>query len=218
MILCAKTLERLRELINEETEYRSGPKLITFFNNLGFRDVYGAGFPSRWRYTDEKLQLINGTPNLDKCIKDLFSPVNFIGRYEELDRHISNLNQFMAFDKWEVTRNNADISFKKLSEIIIAPTKLEEDEEQFLKQQLSTIDLTELKFPYGITETLNHRIEEIERCYQAGAPLSVIFLAGSSLEGILLGVATQNPKEFNQSPLSPKKDGKVKSFSGMEFV
>lgn len=69
MILSEKTLEKLRVLINEDTEYRSGPKLVQFFNDLGFQDTYGQGFPSRWMYTDEKLNVINGSPQLDRCIK-----------------------------------------------------------------------------------------------------------------------------------------------------
>ena len=45
------------------------------------------------------------------------------------------------------------------------------------------------------------------------APMAVIFLSGSSLEGILLGIALKYPKEFNQSKSSPKeKEGKVKPF------
>ena len=40
MIISQKTIEKLRELINEETEYRSGSKLVAFFNQYGFRDVY----------------------------------------------------------------------------------------------------------------------------------------------------------------------------------
>jgi hypothetical protein len=58
MILQQKTLETLRNIINEETEYRSGPNLVNFFNELGFNDSYGQGFPSRWKYTDDKLTLI----------------------------------------------------------------------------------------------------------------------------------------------------------------
>ena len=99
MILNGKTLEKLRELINEETEYRSGPQLVKFFNSLGFFDSYDQGFPSRWKYTDEKLSLINGSPELDECIKDVFSPANFIGKVGELDKHISEFNQYLTFDK-----------------------------------------------------------------------------------------------------------------------
>ena len=50
MILQDKTLEKLRLLINEETEYRSEPQLVNFFNDLCFNDSYGQGFPSRWLY------------------------------------------------------------------------------------------------------------------------------------------------------------------------
>ena len=109
MILQAKTLEKLRLLINEETEYRSGPKLVSFFNDLGFNDSYGQGFPSRWIYADERLNKINGTPELDKCIKKVFAPVNYIGRFSELDDFIKDFNQFLAFDKWKVYSSDLSI-------------------------------------------------------------------------------------------------------------
>lgn len=32
--------------------YKSGPKLVNFFNQFfGYSDVYQQGFPSRWAYT-----------------------------------------------------------------------------------------------------------------------------------------------------------------------
>ena len=52
MILSKRTLEKLREIINGDgtDDYKSGPQLVAFFNNLGFNDQYGQGFPSRWLY------------------------------------------------------------------------------------------------------------------------------------------------------------------------
>ena len=93
MLLNKKTLERLRCIINADgtVDYRSGPKLVEFFNALGFRDSYGRGFPSRWAYTDEKLARINGTPELDKCIKNVFAVINYVGRIQELDDQIADL-------------------------------------------------------------------------------------------------------------------------------
>lgn len=117
MIISSKTSEKLRNLINEETEYRSGPNLVKFFNVLGFKHSYGQGFPSRWKYTDDCLEIINGTPQLDKCIKEAFNPVNFIGRISELERLIAEFNQYLAFDKWRVIRNGAEITFKKLQKV-----------------------------------------------------------------------------------------------------
>ncbi|MBX3036491.1 MAG: hypothetical protein KF758_06225 [Anaerolineales bacterium] len=214
MILQKKTLEKLRKLINEETEYRSGPQLVDFFNDLGFDDSYGQGFPSRWAYTDEKLSKINGTPSLDKCIKKLFAPVNFIGRYESLDNFITDFNQYLAFDKWQVVRNNAEITFSKLEKIEINYTPTNTfDENEFLNQELSEVPLNQIGLDVGVTEILEIRLDEIKKCLSAKAPLSIIFLAGSTLEGILLGVALKFPREFNQSNSSPKdRNGNVKQF------
>ncbi len=61
MKLLQKTIQILREIINEKSQYRSGPMLVEFFNELGFHDVYGQGFPSRWIYTEDRLKALNGT-------------------------------------------------------------------------------------------------------------------------------------------------------------
>jgi len=213
LILGTKTLEKLRDLINEETEYRSGPKIIQFFNELGSRDTYGQGFPSRWMFTDEKLNLINGTPNIDKCIKRLFAPVSFIENPEKLDLHISEFNKYLAFDKWKVVRNHAEISFQKLDKVEFSAPKESNDEEGFLSQEFNDLELANLQLDSSITSVLEYRVKEIESCFSANAPLAVILLAGSTLEGILLGVATRNPRTFNCSKSAPKsKEHKVKQF------
>ena len=212
MILGKKTLEKLRILINEDTERRSGPVLVSFFNELGFNDSYGQGFPSRWIFTDEKLSKLNGTPELDKCIKKLFAPVNFISRFTELDKFIADFNQYMAFDGWQVVRKETEITFAKAGKINFEE-KAEVKEEDFLTHEFKDISLEKLGLDSVITETLNLRIDEIKKCLNAKAHLSVIFLSGSTLEGILLGIASKQPKEFNQSKSAPKdKEGKVKSF------
>ena len=212
MILGKKTLEKLRILINEDTERRSGPVLVSFFNELGFNDSYGQGFPSRWIFTDEKLSKLNGKPELDKCIKKLFAPVNFISRFTELDKFIAEFNQYLAFDGWQVVRKETEITFAKAGKINFED-KTEVKEEDFLTHEFKDISLEKLGLDSVITETLNLRIDEIKKCLNAKAPLSVIFLSGSTLEGILLGIASKLPKEFNQSKSAPKdKEGKVKSF------
>jgi len=212
MILQQKTLETLRNIINEETEYRSGPNLVNFFNELGFNDSYGQGFPSRWKYTDDKLTLINGTPQLDKCIKKVFSPINFIGRIPELDKLINGFNQFIAFDKWKVVRKETEITFERVDKINLeSKTKLEINEEDFLNQEFNGISIDLIGLDGVITDALKIRFEEIDKCLKVDASLAVIFLVGSTLEGILLGIASKYPQEFNKAKSSPKdKEGKVK--------
>ncbi len=204
MILCKKTLECLREMINEKSEYRSGPKLVQFFNDLGFNDAYGQGFPSRWFFTDERLAKINGTPALDQCIRNTFAPVNFVGRIQELDLLINEFNQYLAFDKWKVVRQEADVGFQKLERVEIKSGKPKDSENDFLSREFTNVDLRVLKLDDAITVVLQHRIKEIEKCFSSGSPLAVILLAGSALEGIFLGLAIQHPKPFNSARSSPK--------------
>lgn len=209
MKLSSKTLEKLRKIINgdDTSDYRSGSALVKFFNELGFRDVYGQGFPSRWVYTDEKLQIINGTPELDKCIKNTFAVVNYIGRISELDSLIDEFNQYLAFDKWAVKRDNDVISFKKLDRVIInetSPISSVDKEQEFLKRTFE-VDVDALKLDANITEVIKTRLHEVEICVSNDATLSATIMIGSILEGILVGIASSFPQLFNSASSAPKE-------------
>ena len=216
MILNQKTLEKLRQLINEETENRSGSKLVQFFNGLGFSDSYGQGFPSRWAYTDERLARLNGTPGIDQCIRTVFAPVNFVGQFDNLDRLLEEFNQYLAFDSWKVVRDGADLRFARVDKNQAATNtiKLElNEEDQFLKREFSNLSIDALGLEGGLVNVLNERVKEIERCFQSGAYLAVLILAGSTLEGLLLGIAGKHPRHFNQAQASPKNsDGRPMKF------
>jgi hypothetical protein len=212
MEISQKTIEKLRNLINEETEYRSGPKLVEFFNDLGFKDTYGQGFPSRWKFTDEKLNAINGTADLDKCIKKLFAPINYINRIDELDKYIDDFNQYLAFDKWQVVRDNDKITFKRKDKVELKSSGKKEpiSEDEFLKHEFKNVNIDAIGLDSAINNILNLRLKEIEICINSNSPLAVIFLCGSTLEGLLLGVASKYPADFNKSKAAPKdKDKKV---------
>lgn len=214
MILNVKTLEKLRNLINEETTYRKGYELVAFFNQLGFHDVYEQGFPSRWVYTDEKLNKINGTPEMDKCIKKVFAPIDFIGRFSDLDKLIASFNQYIAFDRWNVVRKGQEITFQKSNGVNIdAEIEKTQTEDIFLQKEFD-ISINKLELDGDLQPVISCRIEEIQKCMKAKSSLAVIFLAGSTLEGILLNIAIQNPQLFNSANSAPKdKSGKVKQFT-----
>ena len=61
----------------------------------------------------------------------------------------------------------------------------------------------------GMIPIVQSRYEEACLCLKHNAPLSVIFLCGSILEGILLGIALQNSNIFVQSVSAPKSKNKV---------
>lgn len=210
MNLKPRTLEYLRDLINEVTEYRSGPELVRFFNRLGFRDTYGQGFPSRWKYTDDKLQQINGQPKLDQCIRATLDPVNFVARIDALDKIIVEFNEYLAFDKWKVVRDNEKIQFVRLQKIEIPETAVRKEESDFLQREFANITVESIGLEGAIIPVLNERLQEIERTFSSGSFLSTVILAGSTLEGVFLGLATRHPRQFNSARSAPRdKEGKV---------
>lgn len=87
-------------------------------------------------------------------------------------------------------------------------------EKDFLKKEYQNISLEKLSIDTLVLDVLNQRLIEIEKSIKTGASLSAIIMCGSVLEGLLLGVALKNMKEFNQSPSSPKdkETGKVLQF------
>lgn len=216
MILNQQTLEKLRQLINEETKYRSGSKLVQFFNSLGFSDNYGQGFPPRGAYTDERLARLNGTSKIEQCIRAVFAPVNFVDQFDNLDLLLEEFNQYLAFDSWKVVREGADLRFVRVDKKQAATNTVKaevNEEDQFLKREVSNLSIDALGLEGGLVDVLNERVKEIERCFQSGAYLAVLILAGSTLEGLLLGIAEKHPRHFNQAQASPKEsDGKTRKF------
>jgi len=85
-------------------------------------------------------------------------------------------------------------------------------EQEFLHRQYQNISIKNLSIDPNLVPVLESRLAEAQH-FLRSAPLATIFLCGSILEGILLGVALQKPKEFNQAVNSPKdKENKVKPF------
>lgn len=106
-----------------------------------------------------------------------------------------------------------EIAARLLGEKTTPPEKAQGlTETEFLKKEFEAIPLSQLELSGSVEPILKERITEIRKCLEVGAPLSVVFLCGSTLEGILLGVGTNNPKRFNQAKSAPVRDGKVLPF------
>ena len=178
MIISEKTIEILRDLVNEKTEYRTGSKLVALFNKYGFSDSYGQGFPSRGSYTESRLKEINGTPELDKCIKDIFSPINFVDRYTELDKLINDFNKYLSFDGWMVIRKNQEILITKANVVNIDVEKSKEivntqtTETDFLNEEFKDINVLTLPIESAILPYIEIRMKEIRLCMEIKSSLS----------------------------------------------
>lgn len=204
-----RTITELRKIINDDEgkyDYKTGPNLVKFFNTLGFNDIYGQGFPSRWEYTEDKLNMINGTSKMDDCIKQTFSVINFIEKIEILDELIKRFNRYLAFDKYKIKRNNDKIIIENVSEVIIEST--ENPEKQFLEKYSEDYNISMLNLDSELENIINTRISEIKSCLENEIPLSAIFLMGSTLEGILFGFSKFFESNYLQKAKQQSKNVK----------
>jgi hypothetical protein len=81
----------------------------------------------------------------------------------------------------------------------------------FLDKDLGEVDISKVNIPLDFRTVVDERLAEIDRCVAAKAPLAVIFLCGSTIEGLLSAVALKQPEAFASSKSAPRlKGGKVK--------
>jgi len=121
--------------------------------------------------------------------------------------------------QYNATRNgqiNNSLQYKQAADIVARLTGKQPDlvstEKEFLHRQYQNISIKSLSIDANLVPVLESRLAEAQHCLPS-APLATIFLCGSILEGILLGVALQRKQDFNQAANSPKdKDDKVKPF------
>ena len=87
-------------------------------------------------------------------------------------------------------------------------------EEDFLRQSYNDTSWSRVNMEAHLQPIIKQRMIEIQRCLSAKAFLSVILLCGSTLEGLLLSIASQTPQSFNQAKAAPKtNDNKPRPFN-----
>lgn len=90
-------------------------------------------------------------------------------------------------------------------------TQRRDSGQEFLRQDFGPVAFQRVPTAGPLAPILEARLSEAIRCLKADSPLAVIFHCGGILEGLLLGLASANPQQFNQAPNSPKdKTGIVK--------
>jgi hypothetical protein len=135
MKISERTIKRLAEIITGDkglSPYRSGPMLVTFFNELGTNHSYGQCFPSRWSFAEDCIRQFNDTPTLKKVIISAFDPRDFMGTtvYDKatqqskpanLQEALTHLNEFLSFDGYEIVPHGKgyDVVDKTRGEIVV---------------------------------------------------------------------------------------------------
>lgn len=120
----------------------------------------------------------------------------------------------------EASEGVADNDRRIASEIIgrltgkpVSASESSSNEQDFLAKQYLHLNLARLNIDAPFQQVIEQRIGEIHKSLEADAALAVVFLCGSTLEGLLLDAATKNAQQFNQANSAPKdKNGGSKPF------
>ncbi len=83
----------------------------------------------------------------------------------------------------------------------------------FLEKDFGELDLSQVNISLSLRDIIEQRLEEIERCMKAEAPLAVVFLCGSTLEGLLTELALKNLEAYNLCKAAPKSGGTARHLS-----
>ena len=153
MKISERSIKRLGEIITGDkllSPYRSGPQLVSFFNEFGTDHVYGQGFPSRWVFAEECIRGFNGTPALKKIIVAALDPRDFMGatvhdpkmqerKPANLEDAVKYLNELLAYEGYEiVSRGKTHDVIDKTGGEITVHVKLEPDHlsHEFIMEQI----------------------------------------------------------------------------------
>jgi len=152
--------------------YKSGSVLVKLFNEFGANDVYGQGFPSRWKYAEEKLRSINGTDHLPALIRAILDPREWFEFGKPREEAVFYLNDYLRFDGFEIAPDGEFFSMRTLTGGAVAfeyPSKASREVNQlFIDQQIGKCDrkLSENDFDGAITNArslLEAVLSEVEQ-------------------------------------------------------
>jgi len=84
------------------SQYRSGHQLVRLFNDYGANDEYGQGFPSRWKYVEDRLRELNGTSGLGALICEVLDPREFLDIDKTIDSACEYINKRLKYNGYEI--------------------------------------------------------------------------------------------------------------------
>lgn len=192
-------------------EYRSSGYLTRFFQNINI-NVTHDGSTRKWWVLELLKQLT--LDDLEKVILRLIDIREYKADRRKLEVATKAMNDILFMENMSVIFQGRDPVLTPLKEssspIVNITNTATDSEEEFLKKEFEENDISKLGLDGTIEAILKERISESRQCLQHKSPLSSVIMAGSTLEGILFGIAIKYPKEFQSAGASPKdKSGKV---------
>lgn len=213
MKLSARSVQALAKIITGDSglsPYRSGPKLIEFFNELGGEDRYGPGFPTRWKYAEDKIYESNDTPKLLAIIRSVFDPRDFLDAQKDVVPALEHLNQRIKFDGYMVIRDGDFIKIRDIDGQMVdmaSPFQgSSKDTHVFIDEQIQKSEnkIQEGDYDGAITNAralLEAVLSEIEKQYDPTA---------QEYDGDMIKLYRRVQKHLNLDPARPDIDSTLK--------
>jgi hypothetical protein len=106
--------------------YRSGPQLVTFFNEHGGNERYDQGFPSRWQFAEDELRKLNDGENIRAAIEGAVDPRHYLETEFSVEDVVAHLNKYLIYDGSELIKNGLHYRLCQTgNEIIVSPSFVE---------------------------------------------------------------------------------------------
>lgn len=188
MKLSEQTIAALGSVITGDggrSPRRTGPQLVSFFNQFGSTDTYESGFPSRWFYAEEKLREFNDTSTMKDILVAALDPRHFLGGEFNINGAVEYLNQFLEFDNYELR-----LSGKRWDVYKLIGSSIE-----LLHPYENSIELTHI--------FIDEQINKCDKKLSEGDFDGAITNARSLVEAVLSAIE----KEFDPNP--PEYDGNL---------
>lgn len=139
MKISNKVTKQLGTLIAGDTTtapYLTGMNLVDFYNECGFDDVYGEGFPSRWKYSTDKIVESNGTDRLRKILEEFVDPRRYGGNDETVERIVNDINLLIKYDGFGFVKKGNLYKITDTKGNYIEPQSLKTVGHEFVEEQI----------------------------------------------------------------------------------
>ena len=139
MKISNKIIKQLGTLIAGDTPtapYLSGPNLVDFYNECGFDDIYGESFPSRWRYSTDKILETNGTNRLKNILEEFVDPRRYGGNDVIIEKIVAEINSLIKFDGYALIKKGNLYKVVDTQGNFIQPETLKTVGHEFVAEQI----------------------------------------------------------------------------------
>ncbi len=177
-----RTIKALGKIVTGDEKispYKSGPNLVSLFNELGLNNVYRQGFPSRWAFTEESIRKLNNKPELILLLEMVFDPREYLDTDFTVENSIEFINKYLSYEKHQIVIVNGYAKVRDLQgsdvEFIHPFNNSKKDTHQFIDEQVTKCDSKIVTGDYygAITNArslIEAVLKEIEQSLDANAP------------------------------------------------